>query len=81
MKVVFCLLLFLALALSAKVHLLERIRSYSGNNAKKYELSMFYCGFGNDFCGQSSNDDVNKVATNVILAFVNTNTDGTVTLD
>ena len=42
---------------------------------------MFYCGFGNDFCGQSSDNDVNKVATYVILAFVNTNTDGTVALD
>ena len=42
---------------------------------------MFYCGFGQDFCGQSTDNDVNNVANYVILAFVNTNTDGSVALD
>jgi chitinase len=44
-------------------------------------MSIFYCGFGGDFCGQSSTDDVNPGASIVILAFVNTNTDGSVTVD
>jgi hypothetical protein len=37
---------------------------------------MFYCGFGGDYCGQSTYDDVNAKATTVILAFGNTQTDG-----
>lgn len=49
--------------------------------ASKPMLSMFYCGFGGDFCGQSDTDDVNPAATNVILAFVNTNPDGSVFVD
>lgn len=44
-------------------------------------MSIFYCGFGGDFCGQSTTDDVNTGASIVILAFVNTNTDGSVTVD
>ena len=46
-----------------------------------YDLSMFYCGFGGDFCGQSTDDDTNPSTTLVILAFVNTNPDGSVTID
>ena len=44
-------------------------------------LSMFYCGFGGDYCGQSSTNDVNSATTNVILAFVNSNADGSVSID
>lgn len=46
-----------------------------------FEVSMFYCGFGDNFCGQSSTDDVNPGVSFVILAFVNTNPDGSVTID
>lgn len=42
---------------------------------------MFYCGFGGDYCGQSKDDDVNHLATYVILAFVNTHPSGAVVLD
>ena len=81
MKAALCLMLLLAVTLSAKVHLIEALRNHKSPSAKKYELSMFYCGFGNDYCGQSKDNDVNKAATYVILAFVNTKTDGTVDLD
>ena len=42
---------------------------------------MFYCGFGGDYCGQSNTDDVNAKASIVILAFANTNNDGTISVD
>ena len=35
-------------------------------------VSIFYCGFGGDYCGQSSSDDINPSAKFVILAFANT---------
>lgn len=70
------ILLLVAVALTAKVTWLTR----QSENTQP-ALSMFYCGFGGDFCGQSTVDDVNTAATNVILAFVNTNTDGSVILD
>lgn len=44
-------------------------------------LSMFYCGFGGDFCGQSTIDDVNPQSSVVILAFVNTSPDGSIIVD
>jgi Glycosyl hydrolases family 18 len=50
-------------------------------SAAAHEVSMFYCGFGGNFCGQSSTDDVNPGSSFVILAFVNTNYDGSVTID
>lgn len=46
-----------------------------------FATSIFYCGFGGDFCGQSTEDDVNPNAEFVILAFVNTNPDGSITMD
>ena len=46
-----------------------------------FATSIFYCGFGGDFCGQSVDDDVNPNAEFVILAFVNTNPDGSITMD
>lgn len=48
---------------------------------KAYDVSMFYCGFGPNFCGQSTTDDVNPGVTTVILAFVNTQSDGSVIAD
>ena len=44
-------------------------------------LSMFYCGFGGDYCGQSKTDDVNDKAAIVIMAFVNTQPDGSILMD
>ena len=75
---VLLLVLLLIVSQSAKVNWIQR---HQPEAKTKYELSMFYCGFGQDFCGQSSDNDVNKVATYVILAFVNTKTDGSVELD
>ena len=80
-KFIFCLFLLLSLSLSAKVHLLDRLQNPKSTPNSKYELSMFYCGFGQDFCGQSDDNDVNRLAKYVILAFVNTNPDGTVVMD
>ncbi len=60
------------------VALLLAVLAISSN---AHELSMFYCGFGGDFCGQSTTDDVNPGASFIILAFVNTNPDGSVTAD
>lgn len=53
----------------------------AGFQAQAFDVSIFYCGFGGDFCGQSNTDDVNPAAKFVILAFVNTNADGSVTID
>lgn len=44
-------------------------------------VSIFYCGFGGDFCGQSTTDDVNPNVKFVILAFVNPQYDGTILVD
>jgi chitinase len=44
-------------------------------------VSIFYCGFGGDYCGQSSTDDVNPNVKFVILAFANPQSDGTVIVD
>lgn len=44
-------------------------------------VSIFYCGFGGDYCGQSNTDDVNPNVKFVILAFVNTQVDGSVIVD
>lgn len=61
-------IIFIALALTATI-------------VSPYDLSMFYCGFGGNFCGQSTDDDVHPKTTTVILAFVNTQTDGSVIAD
>lgn len=73
---VFTIFLLVTLALSFKVNWFK-----PKPKASKPMLSMFYCGFGGDFCGQSDTDDVNPAATNVILAFVNTNPNGSVFVD
>jgi chitinase len=41
-----------------------------------HQLSIFWCGFGGDYCGQSVDDDVYDKATIVILAFANSKDDG-----
>lgn len=50
-------------------------------SAQAYDLSIFYCGFSGDFCGQSDSDDTHPQASFIILAFVNTNPDGSITID
>ena len=42
---------------------------------------MFYCGFSGHYCGQSTTDDVNPRSSIVILAFANTNNDGSISVD
>jgi hypothetical protein len=42
---------------------------------------MFYCGFGGNYCGQSNTNDVNNKAAIVILAFANTKSDGSISVD
>lgn len=46
-----------------------------------FATSIFWCGFSGNYCGQSTNDDVNPSSSFVILAFVNTNSDGSVDVD
>lgn len=46
-----------------------------------YTLSMFYCGFGKDFCGQSSTNDVSTKASFVLLAFANILNNGSIEVD
>jgi chitinase len=41
----------------------------------------YYCGFSGQFCGQSTNNDVNPATKLVVLAFANINTDGSITAD
>jgi hypothetical protein len=74
---------FLAILLAVSAFQLSRTNSHHHSQPKAGTsvLSMFYCGFGDKFCGQSTDDDVHPGATNVILAFVNTQTDGSVIMD
>jgi hypothetical protein len=44
-------------------------------------LSQFWCGFSNEFCGQSTTDDIYERTTHVIMAFANTEDNGTITVD
>lgn len=46
-----------------------------------FKLSMFYCGFSGDYCGQSTIDDVHPSASFVILAFANTQSNGAIIVD
>ncbi|MBK2046231.1 hypothetical protein IB644_06675, partial [Allofrancisella guangzhouensis] len=45
------------------------------------QLSIFWCGFSKDFCGQSDADDVYPTATIVIMAFANSKSDGSLDVD
>lgn len=40
--------------------------------AEGYRNAMFYCGFGDTFCGQSKTNDVYSSIDTVIMAFANT---------
>lgn len=44
-------------------------------------LSMFYCGFGGDYCGQSTINDVSPKSAIVTLAFANTQQNGSIKVD
>jgi chitinase len=55
--------------------------SNTTNTSSQYILSMFYCGFGGDFCGQSTFDDVNPKSSIVLLAFANTQLNGSIQVD
>jgi hypothetical protein len=71
--IVLCLL---AISLSDKLEPTSRLLAQQTS-----ELSIFYCGFSGAYCGHSSTNDVNSKATIVILAFVNTQADGSVKMD
>jgi hypothetical protein len=47
----------------------------------RHILSQFYCGFGGQFCGQSNNDDIHPQTSIVILAFANTQPNGSIQID
>lgn len=55
--------------------------SNTTNPNSPYILSMFYCGFGGAFCGQSTFDDVNPKTSIVTLAFANTLFNGSIEID
>lgn len=76
MKFIALLAVILALTSSIRFDWLE-----ARQEAKATVLSLYYCGFGDKFCGQSTEDDVNPGAKLVILAFVNTQNDGSVIMD
>jgi hypothetical protein len=76
MKVIALLAILLLSASSIKFNWLT-----PHQEAKATVLSLYYCGFGDKFCGQSTEDDVNPGAKLVILAFVNTQSDGSVIMD
>ena len=77
MKIHTLIALLVAVSLCAKVNWWQKKQAPNATPM----LSMFYCGFGGDYCGQSSTNDVNSATTNVILAFVNSNADGSVSID
>lgn len=64
-----------------KVTSLVALLLFATMASASYDISMFYCGFGPTFCGQSIDDDVNPKTRTVILAFVNTQPDGSVIAD
>ena len=49
--------------------------------SSSYDLSMFYCGFSERYCGHSVSDDVYSKASYVILAFANIQPSGAVICD
>ncbi len=44
-------------------------------------LGEYWCGFSGSYCGQSTGNDVNAAATHVIMAFANTNQNGSIAVD
>lgn len=77
MKFIAILALILVLSSCFKFNWLSKEKE----EAKTTVLSQYYCGFGDNFCGQSTDDDVNPGSKLVILAFVNTKQDGSVVMD
>ena len=71
--------LLLTLSTCVKFNWLNEHKEAEPNKANI--LSQYYCGFGDNFCGQSSDDDVAPGSKLVILAFVNTKQDGSVVMD
>ena len=63
------------------MHLILVSLAYLVVFSHSYDLSMFYCGFSGEFCGQSEIDDIYSSTSLVILAFANTLPDGTVIVD
>jgi hypothetical protein len=55
-----------------------QVPNTTNSNHNPFILSMFYCGFGSDFCGQSTFDDVNPKTWIVTLAFANTLLNGSI---
>ena len=49
--------------------------------SQSYQLSIFYCGFSQNFCGHSNSDDVYSKANFVILAFANIAHSGKAVMD
>ena len=77
MKLVAILACLLILSSSIKFNWINKNKE----EVKATVLSQYYCGFGDNFCGQSTTDDVNPGTKLVILAFVNTKPDGSVVMD
>lgn len=50
------------------------------NNTSKV-MGEYWCGFSGSYCGQSTGNDVNSAATHVIMAFANSNSDGSIAVD
>lgn len=44
-------------------------------------LAQYYCGFSSSFCGQSTQDDTNRNATLIILAFADIALNGSIIMD
>lgn len=44
-------------------------------------MAEYWCGFSGSFCGQSTGNDVNAAATHVVMAFANTNANGSISVD
>ena len=77
MKFIVTLALLLIISSSIKFNWIPR----GEQEVKATVLSQYYCGFGDNFCGQSKDDDVNPGTKLVMLAFVNTKPDGSVVMD
>jgi chitinase len=73
----FGVVLCATLALMITVHIYSQSPIPNGN----FKLSIFYCGFSGNYCGQSTTDDVNPAASLVILAFANTVANGGIVVD
>lgn len=55
--------------------------NYGTTNNTSKVLGEYWCGFGGSYCGQSTGNDVNAAATHVIMAFANTNENGSIAVD